>query len=220
MNRTTTQTTKTKTVSSKARTFIFVFEITIILAMLIVWLSSKTIQQSKSLYVLFFYSFPSEFLIGLIPHEPILLYYGKYYSPLTVALVSVIGTVIAEAMNYSVFNYVSDTKLFEKMKQKKTVMKTIELFNKAPFTTILVAGFTPLPFFPVRFLVVIGNYSIFKYLLGVFVSRAPRFYLLAMIGYTFKIPGIALIALFIVLILTAHASIFGNLFKKEKVPNR
>lgn len=220
MNRTTQQNTKTGVVSSKARIFIFVFEITIIFAMLIVWLSSKTIQQSKSLYVLFFYSFPSEFLIGLIPHEPILLYYGKYYSPLTVALVSVIGTVIAEAMNYSVFNYVSDTKLFEKMKRKKTVRKTIELFNKAPFTAILVAGFTPLPFFPVRFLVVIGNYSIFKYLLGVFISRAPRFYLLAMIGYTFEIPGIALIALFIVLILTAHASIFGNLFKKEKVPNR
>ena len=220
MNHNSIQNTKTGVVSSKARTFIFVFEITMILALLIVWLSSKSIQQSKSLYVLFFYSFPSEFLIGLIPHEPILLYYGRYYSPLTVALVSVIGTVLAEAMNYSVFYYVSDTKLFEKMKQKKTVRKTIELFNKAPFTTIIVAGFTPVPFFPVRFLVVMGHYSILKYMLGIFVSRAPRFYLLALIGYTFEIPGIVLIALFIVLILTAHASIFGNLFKKEKASNR
>jgi len=220
MNQNSIQNTKTETVNSKARACIFIFEITMMLALLIVWLSSKSIQQSKSLYVLFFYSFPSEFLIGLIPHEPILLYYGKFYSPLTVALVSVISTVLAEAMNYSVFYYVSDTKLFEMMKQKRTVRKTIELFNKAPFTAILVTGFTPVPFFPVRFLVVMGKYSILKYMLGVFISRAPRFYLIALIGNTFEIPVIVLIALFVVLIVTAHTSIFRNLFKKEKASNR
>jgi len=191
-----------------------------ILALLVIWLSSESIRQSKSLIVLFFYSFPSEFLIGLIPHEPILLYYGKFYSSFTVAIVSVISTVLAEGINYSVFRFVSDTNLFEKMQRKKTVRKTVELFNKAPFFAIFVAGFTPIPFFPIRFLVVMGHYPVLKYMLGVFVSRAPRFYLLALIGYTFEIPGIVLIVLFIVLIITAHASIFGNLFKKEKAPNQ
>ena len=220
MNHNSSNTFRTGAVYSKARTLIFIFEIAMIMGLLIVWLSSQSIRQSKSLYVLFFYSFPSEFLIGLIPHEPILLYYGKFYSPLTVALVSVIGTVLAEALNYSVFKYVNETKLFVKMKNKKTVRKTIALFNKTPFAAIFIAGFTPIPFFPIRFLVVMGHYPILKYLLGVFVSRGPRFYLLALIGYTFKIPGILLVILFVVLIITAHVSIFGNLFKKEDVPNR
>ncbi|MBN1294732.1 MAG: VTT domain-containing protein [Candidatus Latescibacteria bacterium] len=199
---------------------LFLFEIVMILALLVIWLCSDSIRQSKSLIVLFFYSFPSEFLIGLIPHEPVLLYYGKFYSPFTVAIVSVISTVLAEGINYSVFRFVSDTNLFEKMQRKKSVRKTVELFNRAPFIAILVAGFTPIPFFPVRFLVVMGHYPVLKYMLGVFVSRAPRFYLLALIGYTFKIPGIVLIILFIVLIITAHVSIFGNLLKKEKPANQ
>ena len=202
------------------RILLFLFEIVMILALLVVWLSSESIRQSRSLLVLFFYSFPSEFLIGLIPHEPILLYYGKYYSSFTVAIVSVVSTVLAEGINYSVFRFVSDTNVFEKMQQKKSVRKTVELFNKAPFTAILIAGFTPIPFFPVRFLVVMGHYPVLKYMFGVFVSRAPRFYLLALIGYTFNIPGIVLVILFVVLIITAHASIFGNLLKKEKQPGR
>jgi len=199
---------------SKTRIFIFIFEITLILALLVIWLCSKSIQSSKSLTVLFFYSFPSEFLIGLVPHEPVLLYYGKYYSPATVALVAVIGTVLAEALNYSVFKFINSTRLFEEMGRKKTISKTIELFNKAPFAAIVVAGFTPVPFFPIRFLVVMGHYQIIKYLLAVFLSRAPRFYILAFLGYTFKIPNIILIVLFIILIIMAYVSLFENLRKK------
>jgi len=207
--------TGTETRRSTAQTLILLLEISMILALLIIWLTSESVQRSRSLLVLFFYSFPSEFLIGLIPHEPILLYYGGFYSPFTVALVSVVGTVLAETMNYSVFRFVSDTALFEKMRRKKAVDAIVELFGKAPFTAIVVAGFTPVPFFPIRFLVVMGQYPVLKYALGVFLSRAPRFYILAQIGYTFKIPGFVLIALFIVLIITVNIPLIGKLLKKE-----
>ncbi len=204
----------TKPLHSKARILIFIIEITLVLALLVIWVCSKSIQSSKNLFVLFFYSFPSEFLIGLVPHEPVLLYYGKFYTPLTVALVAIIGTVLAEALNYSVFRFVNSTKLFEKMRNEKIVSKTIELFNKAPFTAIIIAGFTPIPFFPIRFLVVMSHYPITKYLLGVFLSRAPRFYILAFLGYIFKIPDSILILLFIILMIIAYVSLAGNLMKK------
>ena len=208
--------TGTKTRRSTAQTLVFLLEIGMILALLIIWLTSESVQKSRSLLVLFFYAFPSEFLIGLIPHEPILLYYGSFYSPLTVALVSVVGTVLAETMNYSVFRFVSDTALFESMRKKKAVDAIVGLFKKAPFTAIVVAGFTPVPFFPIRFLVVMGHYPVLKYALGVFLSRAPRFYILARIGYTFNIPGSVLIALFIILIITVNIPLISKLMKKEK----
>ena len=205
---------ETKPLQSKVKIFLFIFEITLILTLLLIWLFSKSIQSSKSLIVLFFYSFPSEFLVGLVPHEPVLLYYGKYHSPFTVALVAVTGTVLAEALNYSVFTFINSTRLFEEMRRKKIVSKIVELFNKAPFTAIIIAGFTPVPFFPIRFLVVMGHYREIKYLLAVFLSRAPRFYILAFLGDAFKIPDNILIVLFIILIITAYVSLVGNLRKK------
>lgn len=196
------------------RKLVFIGEIAIIFTLLTVWLGSPSIRESKSLLVLFFYAIPSEFLIGLIPHEPILLYYGRFYSPLTVALVSVVGTVIAEWLNYSVFEFVNETTLFETMRTTQTVHKLIEWFLKAPFLAILFAGFTPVPFFPIRFLVVMGHYPVLKYLLGVFISRAPRFYILAQVGYFFRIPGAIIITLFVVLIFVMHYSLLRRLFKK------
>ena len=216
MNSESTLQPNTENTHSKLKVILFILEIALILVLLFIWLFSKSVQNSKNLIVLFFYSFPSEFLVGLVPHEPVLLYFGKFFSPLTVALVSVIGTVLAEAINYTVFGFVADTKIFEKISKKNSVKQIVNLFKKAPFTAIIVAGFTPVPFFPVRFLVVMGHYPIMKYLFGVFVSRAPRFFILAQIGYYFNIPGTLLIILFVTLILSTHFSVFGSLFKKNK----
>ena len=201
---------------SRPRKILIILEVAMILVFLVIWLTSESLQRSKSLVVLFFYSFPSEFLIGLVPHEPVLLYFGRFYHPFTVALVSVIGTVCAEALNYSVFSFGNDLSFFERMRRKKVVNTIVELFKKAPFTAILIAGFTPVPFFPIRFLVVMGRYPKVKYLAGVFLSRAPRFYILAQIGHTFKIPGVALLALFIVLFISLNFHFIVNIVKRKQ----
>lgn len=206
-------------IKSKKRTLIFVIQISIVLALLILWLSSKSIQNSKNLWILFFYSFPSEFLIAIVPHEPVLIYFGKFYSPLTVAFVAIIGTLITEALNYSVFKYITDTSLFQKIRYKKAVNSIVELFQKAPFIAIWIAGFTPVPFYPFRILVVLARYPIFKYILAVFLSRTPRFYILAFVGHAVKIPDYLLIVLFILLITTMNVTLVKNLLKKSSRKN-
>ncbi|OQX84393.1 hypothetical protein B6D60_09460 [candidate division KSB1 bacterium 4484_87] len=189
---------------SGRKKFIFGLEIFLILLLLIIWLSSDTIRQSKHLIVLFLYSFPCQFLIAVVPHEPVYLYFSKFYAPITVTLVSVAGTVLTEWLNYSTFQFIVDLKSFSKVKKSGFVGKIIDIFQKAPFLAIWVAGFTPVPFYPFRFLVVLAKYSVWKYLLAVFTSRAPRFFLLALFGHAFKIPDLWLAILFAVLILTAN----------------
>ena len=201
--------------SSKAKMALFLAEIGLILILLVIWFASDSVQKSRSLIVLFFYSFPSEFLVGLVPHEPVLLYFGEFYSPLTVALIAVSSTVLTEALNYSVFNYVADTKLLKKFTDMKIVRLMIELFNKSPFLALWIAGFTPIPFYPFRFLVVIGHYPVMYYLLAVFLSRTPRFYILAYIGEMFKFPGSVLIAFFIIIIAVLNIPVIRNLLKKS-----
>lgn len=207
---------KSNEVPSKFKTFLFIFEISLVVILLVVWYSFEPIRKSKIIWVLYFYSYPSNFFISILPHEPAILYFGKFYSPLIVALVCVAGVVPTEIINYSVIKFVADLRLFKKASQSKFVSRVVELFRKAPFTALLIAGLTPIPFYPFRFLVVLANYPILKYALAVFLSRTPRYFFLAFLGYVLKIPDYLLIAIFIILLLTANIPLVTNLIKKRK----
>jgi membrane protein YqaA with SNARE-associated domain len=195
---------------------LFALQISFVLALLIVWATSKGLQESKNLWVLFFYSFPSEFLIATVPHEPVLLYFGKFYNPITVALVAIPSTLITEMLNYSTFKYVTDLKIFTKMRDKKFLQKTVQFFDKAPFLTLWVVGITPIPFYPLRFLVVLAKYPLPRYILAVFLSRFPRFIILAYVGYKINFPDYILVAIFVILIVIANIYILKSLRTKKR----
>lgn len=202
---------------SKARVIIFILEITLVAFLLILWLASDSIQKSRSLWVLFLYSFPSQFLIAVVPHEPVYLYFSKFYAPIIVTFVSVSSTILTEVLNYSTFKFIVDLKNFDKIKYSGFVKKLIDIFNRAPFLALWVAGFTPIPFYPFRFLVVLAHYPLYRYIFAVFLSRTPRFFLLALLGNAFKIPDYLLAILFAILILVAAAPIIKKIiFKKKK----
>ncbi len=66
-------------ISGRRRVVIVAIECALIVALLTIWLASDAVRSSKSLVVLFLYSFPSEFLMGLVPHEPALIFYGMHH---------------------------------------------------------------------------------------------------------------------------------------------
>jgi membrane protein YqaA with SNARE-associated domain len=199
------------------RTLLFALEISFVVILLILWLTSKGIQESKSLWVLFLYSFPAEFLISIVPHEPVILYFGKFYPPLTVALVTISSTLLTEMLNYSVFQYVTDQKILQNVRHTKTVNKLVKLFNKAPFFAIWIAALTPIPFYPFRFLVVLARYPLIKYILALALSRTPRFFILALAGHAIKIPDYLLVVLFVVLILAMNLPLLRKLIRKKRI---
>ena len=206
---------KTRPLPPWVRTLVFVFEIALVIGLLVWWLASDSVRSSRSLWVLFLYCFPAEFIIATVPHEPVLLYFAKYYSPLTVALISVAGTVLTEILNYTVFRYVADLKVFRKMLQSRTVQKTVHLFNKAPFAALWVAGFTPIPFYPFRFLVVLARYPLWKYIAAVLTSRAPRMYIIALAARAIRFPDYMILIITVILILAANIPIIRKLFRRR-----
>jgi len=187
--------------NSLKRILLILLEAGLVLALLGVWAFSEAVRASTNLWVLFFYSFPSEFLVGLVPHEPVLIFYGEAHSALVVATVAVVSTVMAEGLNYSFFSLFYGIPAFRAALQRKAVKRIADLFSRMPFAAIIIAGFTPIPFFPVRFLVVLTEYPVWKYLLGVFVSRGPRFYLLALLGAFFDVPPVLLLGFFLGMLL-------------------
>jgi membrane protein YqaA with SNARE-associated domain len=191
-------------------------EIALVVGLLVLWLVSPAIRQSKSLWVLFFYSFPSQFLIAVVPHEPVFLYFSKFYSPLQVTLVAIAGVLLTEILNYNVFKFLADFKASRKFFDHKIVARLVTLFKKHPFLALWIAGFTPVPFYPLRFLVVIAHYPIWKYLLAVVLSRTPRFFLLAVLGFTLKISNTLLFIFFAVIIVALYVPVIREALHRKK----
>lgn len=86
----------------------------------------------------------------------------------------------------------------------ESVRASMDLFERAPFAAVVVAGFTPVPFFPVRFLVVMTGYPRLRYLAGVALSRTPRFFVLAAFGSLVDVPGELLVGLMVVMLVTVN----------------
>jgi len=186
--------------NSKLRILIVVAEILMVSALLFVWFFSEEVRSSKNLLVLFFYSIPAGFLVGLLPHEPILLFFGQSHPALTVAGVFLLGWLLAERLNYSFLGLFGDMGLFETLGRKRLVARLLELFAAAPFWTLVAAAFLPIPFFPFRLLVVMEGYPVWKFLLAVAVARGPRYLIVAAVGHMLHIPGWILVGLFLVLL--------------------
>ncbi len=199
----------------RARLAFAILETVFIAAIAILWLASKQIRDSKSLWVLFLYAFPSEFILGALPHEPVLLYFGKYYSGLTVALVSIAGTVMAETINYTLFRFVADLKIMQKLLASRIISQAVKLFKKAPFAALCIAAFTPLPFYPFRFLVVISRYPLSLYILAILLSRTPRFYLLAVAGQLIRFSDYLLAIVFAVVVTFLYGPIAFRYLRKK-----
>jgi membrane protein YqaA with SNARE-associated domain len=208
-----------KNKSFNSKLLIAITEIVLLVVLLVLWFSSEAIRQSKSLWILFLFNFPSQFLISVVPYEPVFLYFSKFYHPVTVTAICVIGTLLTEFLNYFTLKFFVDLKKLNKLKYNGIVQKLIEFFNKAPFLALLIAGIIQTPYYPFRFLVVLAEYPIQKYLFAVFVSRVPRYLLLAWLANTIKIPDYILIIFFGLIVMVSIIPLTKNILARQKSLN-
>lgn len=164
---------------------------------------------------IFFYSIPSNAGISLFPHEPLLVWYGKYIDLWNMALVATAGTVAAAFLDYMFFAPVLNLGYSSKYKSTEKYQKAHKWFYKFPFWSIVVAGFTPIPFFPFKFMVYASKYPIWRYLVAVIIGRLPRYYLLGKAGQFFQIPDWLIISAFLAMFLLVYYKKIINWIKKQ-----
>ncbi len=155
--------------------------------------------QYSKLFILFLYSIPGQFIVAIIPHEPIIFYFSKYFSPLSVTLVTLLGTLFAEYLNYMLVKLFFKIPKVDDLRKHRTFKKATHYFLRLPFVSLVIAAFTPVPFYPFRIIAPASEYSLKKYLLALTVGRTPRFYILAYFGYSIPLPNEIIIVLFILL---------------------
>lgn len=157
--------------------------------------------QAYPLLTIFFYSIPSNCAIAVFPHEPVLIWYGKTVNLWDLATVATLGTLLAAYLDYRFFSPLLNLQFTaSRYREKSFYQKAHKWFYKMPFISLVVAGFSPIPFFPFKFMVYASKYPYSKYLAAVAISRFPRYYLLALAGYAFQIPNWMIFGSFLVML--------------------
>lgn len=166
---------------------------------LITFILISTQGHSDKYLYLFLYSIPANTAISVFPHEPVLIYYGKFANLWISAAAATGGTLVAGYLDHRVFVPVLNYKKLISYKESRFYRKATDIFMRYPFLTLMVTGFTPIPFFPFKFLCFSINYPLHRYLAALAASRFPRYALLAWIGAVFGIPNWILISSVIVI---------------------
>ncbi|HUC34685.1 MAG TPA: VTT domain-containing protein [Gaiellaceae bacterium] len=139
-------------------------------------------------------------------YEPVLLLFGKLYPPLLIAVVGAVLSVVMEAINYRVYDWMAGWRRLETFRQKAVQGRLVHLFERRPFLVVWLFAVSPVPDWAARVLAVLAEYPIRRYLLAFLLGRIPKFWAFAALGEalplsdrTVLIGAIAVTGLFLVI---------------------
>jgi membrane protein YqaA with SNARE-associated domain len=135
-----------------------------------------------------------------LPTTWILLWTAREVDPFGVALVGAFGTCMANLNDYHILNYLLRLERIKRATGSRTYQKAVRWFGKAPFLTLSVASFLPIPIDVVRVLSVSAAYPRVLYVLATLAGRLPRYLLLTILGHEIKLSNTSIL---IVLLVTA-----------------
>ena len=153
-----------------------------------------TRHHEPVLIILFAYAFLSNVALSVVPHEPVVVWYGQETGVWRTAIVATAGTVLASWVDYRAFGSLVSRMAARKIDAPHWLGGVRTLFGRAPFVVLALSGLTPLPFFPFKALAFAQAYPLGRYLAAVAVGRLPRYALLAWLGYSLRLPAWPFIA--------------------------
>jgi uncharacterized membrane protein YdjX (TVP38/TMEM64 family) len=142
-------------------------------------------------------------------YEPILILFGRLYPPVVVGLTGIVGTVYVEFLNYHLYARVLRARSLAGIRRNPVVERLVPLFDRAPFFTVWLCAWSPLPYWAVRILAPLAGYSIRRYLAATFLGRFPRLWFFAALG-ALPIPNRLLIPAVLVAVGLAFALVFAR----------
>jgi uncharacterized membrane protein YdjX (TVP38/TMEM64 family) len=127
----------------------------------------------------------------------LVLRYGQLHEPWVVAAAGGAASSLGSAVQLVILRWALGSqhrwmRRFTPSREK--VEAALRKFPSASFLTLLVARATPLPDAPLKLVAAVIEYPVRLYALATFLGSMPYFFVLAMIGHKFRIPGWALLA--------------------------
>lgn len=146
--------------------------------------------------------------------EPIVIEAGKFADPWSVSAVALGGYMYTEYVNWHLYAWVLQRDKAAWLRRQRWVQRSVEYFSRAPFASVVVFAFTPLPFWVARGLAILRRYPLGPYLLATAVGRWPRFFLYAWLGSAVRIPAWVLV---VVIVGGAVAVVVGRVGRGESL---
>src|SRR6266478_1470333 len=152
--------------------------------------------------VLFAYAFLSNIALAIVPHEPVIIWYGPRLGVWTTTLIATAGRMLAPLIGRLAQRRLESSPLSATRRGGPGVRTWPErLFRRYPVATIALSGLTPLPFFPFKALAFATGCPAGKYTLAVAVRCVPRYALLAWLGAAVRVPLWIMVVLFALLMI-------------------
>ncbi len=151
--------------------------------------------------VLFAYAFLSNVALAVVPHEPVVIWYGANWGVWSTAVVATAGTAVASVVDHRVFVPLVGRVAMQPMFVGGMVGKIRRLFSRAPFAVLALSGLTPLPAFPFKAVAFAERYPRGRYVAAVVAGRFPRYVLLAWLGLVLTVPNWVFVGLFLLMLL-------------------
>lgn len=142
-------------------------------------------------------------------YEPILMLFGRLYPPVLVGVVGIAGTLYIEFLNYYLYRRILDSHLLRSLRDSVVVRRVVPLFRRAPFFTVWLCSWSPLPYWAVRVLGPLAEYPVRRYLLATFLGRFPRLWFFAALGAV-PIPTHWLVAITLGAVVLAVLAFLGR----------
>ena len=126
-----------------------------------------------------------------LPTPPVVIHAALYAPVFLVAVVGALGTVVAYLIEYSVLGRFLAFDRLQRVRENRFFLRLARLFDRLPFLALTLAAFLPLPVDGVRLMAIARGYDRLRYAVAAFLGRAPRYAMIASVGYGLKALGAA-----------------------------
>lgn len=126
------------------------------------------------------------FPVGL---EPVVMILGRLYRPVVVAAVVTGAGLYVEYLSYHLYRTALRHRATRRMRESDLVGRLGRWFDRAPFLTMWVLSWSPLPYWGGRILAALAGYPVPRYLAATFLGRFPKFWIFAALGLHWRIPA-------------------------------
>jgi membrane protein YqaA with SNARE-associated domain len=124
-----------------------------------------------------------------LPTNPLIIYMGREFLPIAVAILGAVGTSVANTTEYLVLGVLLENKRVKKVKETATYLALKRYFETSPFLLMIVVNFFPIPIDPIRWMAISVDYPRWRYVLSTFLGRFPRYFLLAWLGDRYNLSN-------------------------------
>ncbi|MDH3456612.1 MAG: VTT domain-containing protein [Gemmatimonadota bacterium] len=176
-----------------------------VMSLAIWWVFPGAAELAAFAWLMFFTSGPASTFLPSAS-EPILMAFGKLYSPLLLAAIGVAAIALVEWVNYRVFGAVLLARRLDRVRSARLTHSVMAWFDLQPFATVVIAAFTPVPFWVARCCAVISLYPMPRFIAATALGRFPRIWLIATVGTLLPFTSSAILAGGGVVILGAGAA--------------